>query len=742
MTVEKINAVQTELPQVQTDFKEESVQTAPVSKGSSKDVVTTLSVLAALGAAGIAIYKHKNSKKAVEDAVKKAEEEAKKKLEEAEQKAKQEAQKKIEEAEQKAKAAVEEVDKKIKEAVDKAKKEFETEKGADTSKPKKPKKKSTKSETGSDKKTSVKKYFTEKFGKVKSFFSHKKTEKTPETKPEHKKTRVRIWSRPEEEPAAEVKGEKIGFTKRVTDFFAGLKDKFKFTPKATKPEGAEEAKEKVSKIKVLKNQAYAAANNAKIYVAEKWNKFLGLFRRKKHAEPNVEIKTDVDKYFDDGAKEGLEYLEKQEKELKNIKRDSDLVNSFWLVGKHQQKTKEYQKLFDEHFEKQGEEIKQGIKAKLSGKTDYAAQSNSFIKEPMTQAEHDELQAFYDTFANYGTELTKAYKGIKFPDVTTVSEENLVAEYNALSKIVKGLPVEDATSQRFMEVKGELFNHRGYRFQDGRLSKVVKTVPKAVEKPVENEQHELQEQGKKLKQSLEEQLDGRGKLVPETPRKHNARYHNKLQKEYDKALGVKEVLPLEYRGLNEVERLYIERDALSAQNYGEDRAEARILEIVKRLEDLGVKENPIKKETPEIVTRTAIVREKAERDYWQSLVENRIKELEAMLKDMEAKGIKPLELDEKEAGLQYAYAKNIKAAQYQYKKNDMEWFQRFSESANKILEKLKEMGKEPLNFESPEMEQQYELMELKDRISKYGEYAAEMDAKAQELTKKLEEMIKN
>ena len=114
----------------------------------------------------------------------------------------------------------------------------------------------------------------------------------------------------------------------------------------------------------------------------------------------------------------------------------------------------------------------------------------------------------------------------------------------------------------------------------------------------------------------------------------------------------------------------------------------------------------------------------------------------MLKDMEAKGIKPLELDEKEAGLQYEYAKNIKAAQYQYKKNDMEWFQRFSESANKILEKLKEMGKEPLKFESPEMEQQYELMELKDRISKYSKYAAEMDAKAQELTKKLEEMIKN
>ena len=68
------------------------VQQTPKSSGS---MITTLSVLAAIGLAGVAIYEHKNAKKAVEEANNKAEK------------------------------AAQDVENKIKEAVDKFKNEYE-----------------------------------------------------------------------------------------------------------------------------------------------------------------------------------------------------------------------------------------------------------------------------------------------------------------------------------------------------------------------------------------------------------------------------------------------------------------------------------------------------------------------------------------------------------------------------------------------------------------------------------------
>ena len=119
MSIEKINVSQPIIHNSPIAFKGGDEKTvAKQSSGNTKDIITALSVLAAVGAAGVAIFKHKSAK----DAIKKAEDEAKKKIEEAEEKAKkavEEAEKKIKEAEEKAKKVEEENKKTIDEAEEK-----------------------------------------------------------------------------------------------------------------------------------------------------------------------------------------------------------------------------------------------------------------------------------------------------------------------------------------------------------------------------------------------------------------------------------------------------------------------------------------------------------------------------------------------------------------------------------------------------------------------------------------------
>ena len=104
MTIEKVNSI------TPIDYKANVGEKTEVQKVKSKnkskaDVITYLSMLAAVGAAGVAIVQHKNSKEAL------------KKLE-------KETQNKISEAEEKAKKAAEDVEKKIQNAVEKTKEDL------------------------------------------------------------------------------------------------------------------------------------------------------------------------------------------------------------------------------------------------------------------------------------------------------------------------------------------------------------------------------------------------------------------------------------------------------------------------------------------------------------------------------------------------------------------------------------------------------------------------------------------
>ena len=382
MTVEKINSVQpysaAQFPEVQ----QTETPTARKSSGSSKDVVTVLSVLAALGAAGVAIYKHNNAKKMIEEA-------------------KAAAKKEIEEAENKAKQAAEETENKVKEAVEKVKNEYEKneKKVDDIQQTAKNQTKKTKKEKHAPKVleggilddrlnevykpllkrikrernglivlpsfTNIPEYFT----KVKNSLKNK-IDKIKAVK----KTAGKVT------PKAAEDTEKTSFKDKAKTFYDNLKARFRREPKTADVSVKPETDGKTSRLRVYGEKISETSKQIKDYISKKWNEFSGLFRRKK-AEPPVVEETEVPK------------------------------------------------------------------------ADYGK--------------------FIDDLAKPEPAPSDIFKGIKMPDVKDISEKDLVTEYNVLEKYTKGLPVMSEESQRFLQVKGELLNHRGYKVMpDGKIAKNI------------------------------------------------------------------------------------------------------------------------------------------------------------------------------------------------------------------------------------------------------------------------------
>ena len=407
MAVEKINSVQqVQIAPAQEKQAEEQVHVVQKSSGSSKDVVTALSILAALGAAGIAIYKHNNAKKMVEEA-------------------KAAAKKEIEEAENKAKQAAEETENKIKEAVEKVRNEYEKidKKTDQTSKSGKNKKKKAKVNKGGEVEKIAPKVLEggvrdDSLNKVFKPLQERIEEKTnglivvPSftklskyfTKIKNKFNYIKTTKGSAETPKSAETTEKTSIKDRVKTFYESLKAKFKREPKAADTSVKPEAEEKTSRLKVYGEKISETSKQAKDYIVKKWNEFLGLFKRKK-SESKVVI--------EEGAKPKIE--------------------------------------------------------EAAPKIDYGK--------------------FIDDLAKPEPAPSDIFKGIIMPDVTKAAEKDLITEYNALSKVVKDLPVEDMTAQRFLQIKGELLNHRGYKVMpDGKIAKSVpevKTKPELIEqKPLD------------------------------------------------------------------------------------------------------------------------------------------------------------------------------------------------------------------------------------------------------------------
>ncbi len=407
MAVEKINSVQqVQIAPAQEKQAEEQVHVVQKSSGSSKDVVTALSILAALGAAGIAIYKHNNAKKMVEEA-------------------KAAAKKEIEEAENKAKQAAEETENKIKEAVEKVRNEYEKidKKTDQTSKSGKNKKKKAKVNKGGEVEKTAPKVLEggvrdDSLNKVFKPLQERIEEKNnglivvPSftklskyfTKIKNKFNYIKTTKGSAETPKSAETTEKTSIKDRVKTFYESLKAKFKREPKAADTSVKPETEEKTSRLKVYGEKISETSKQAKDYIVKKWNEFLGLFKRKK-SESKVVI--------EEGAKPKIE--------------------------------------------------------EAAPKIDYGK--------------------FIDDLAKPEPAPSDIFKGIIMPDVTKAAEKDLITEYNALSKVVKDLPVEDMTAQRFLQIKGELLNHRGYKvLPDGKIAKSVpevKTKPELIEqKPLD------------------------------------------------------------------------------------------------------------------------------------------------------------------------------------------------------------------------------------------------------------------
>ena len=104
MTIESIQNIQPSANIQYSELNSTEIKSIPIAADKSKDIMAALFGLAAIGAGGVAVYKHKSAKKAIE-------------------KAEKEAQQKIKEAEEKAKKAAEDAEKKINEILNSQKNE-------------------------------------------------------------------------------------------------------------------------------------------------------------------------------------------------------------------------------------------------------------------------------------------------------------------------------------------------------------------------------------------------------------------------------------------------------------------------------------------------------------------------------------------------------------------------------------------------------------------------------------------
>ena len=475
MAIEKINSVQPSINNVvENEVKQEELQSTPQSKGSSNDVIAVLASLAAIGAAGVAIYKHKSAKQAIE-------------------KAEQEAKKKIEAAEEKAKKAADEVEKKIQEAVDKAKKEFEEANGKtkkpDTDVPKTP---SDSPKPSSDKTpkpvtsaptspTSVSAPASgEKkpslFGRFMGIFKSKpKSAKpkapksTPETTtifrpvtPRKPKAVPSSITTAAPTPAGVTAEDKPSITDRVKKFFSRKDKKPKRHSDDTEPKVPET--QTTAPTSAATSTAAPAAVEAPIPVSGPKPVLTG----SPAPEPIVEPLA--------APKPIAEPLEAEEEEILDIAFEekpsvwAKLKNIFTKGGNRVPKNLEGGVL-DTQMSAVDENYLQRLQEGQNGIIFVPNKPPKFIQKLMDlfKKKEESLEPFI-----VEAPIIKPAEEflVKLPDFTKFSEEALVGEYNSLNKVVQGLPVLDPTAQRFLAIKGELFNHRGYKIQNGELVKVV------------------------------------------------------------------------------------------------------------------------------------------------------------------------------------------------------------------------------------------------------------------------------
>ena len=525
--------------------------------------------------------------------------------------------------------------------------------------------------------------------------------------------------------------------------------------------------------------------------------------------------------LDDYTKEGLEIINKQEADAKKALEESNARNAKWIEEQQAKREAEYEQMYlnaeKEKIDGLTKQLDEQEAAAKKALEESNARNAQWVEEQRA-IKQDEYEAMYlnaereRDIANGARVLERGnldiYLDEVYPGYTRQLEEgkNDIIFVPRATKLSDGVQkVTDFVSEKWGKFRGLFGKKKPVETQPE--PKPFKPSAEGVAAWAEHLKNKRIEEGKQVKEQVAKQLRDNTDTVPvqefidsKVPRKHNKRYHDKLQKEYDKmAEGIKEHKPIrqpiaekqepaveikeelkvetpkpevaetpkadvpkaetpkvehkaaekpvvktarvindEMSGLSDVEKLLVERDGLLANQYGQH--SKRIKEINEQLATMG-KANAKLGLSDANSERVNIARLRAEQQNWVQQLEKSQEQKTKLIQELEAKGLKPIEATDAEIELQVEYVSKIQSSAHERSKGDIEWAEKYATQAQKYSDGLAKMGKKPIDRTTQDMQIQFQLFQAKDSINKYTRWIKDCDKSIQDSIAKLKEILK-
>ena len=562
MAIEGINSTQqiTNTPQKEIEKKEEIKEQK--SYGSTKDIVATLGVLASIGIAAVAIVKSRNAQHELQEALRKAEIEKKKLADEAKK------------AAEDAKKAAEDINKKVDEAVNKAKEELKT---------KIPK-------SGGDGKSGTKVVVIKHEPKPEPIIEPKpepivepkpepiiepKPEPIVEPKPEPIiEPKLESIIEPKPEPIIEPKLEPIVEPK--SEPIVEPKPESIIEPKPEtiaepKPEPIAEPKPEQEVIDIKPQKSAEELKRQEQIEQAQLDLYQGtdLAQVAKNILNEKPVPQPIDVLGNINLSKPLNRMTEKEllfeyKALKDVVKNlsatdpaaqrflqikGELVNkrAFAItkdgnVVKRQNALDEYTKQGLEIIDKQEAEAKKAI-------TESDARNTKWVEEQSAKREAEYEQMYLQAerehaFANGAKELEGGNLDVMLDEVYPGYTSQLEESRNDLTGIVipRATKLSDYVSKQWDKIRGMFGKKKPVEPEP----KPFEPSPEGVTAWVEKLKAQKAEEAKQAKEQARQELQDNSNTIPlqefidsSIPRKHNKRYHEKLQRQYEKELGIKE-----------------------------------------------------------------------------------------------------------------------------------------------------------------------------------------------------------
>ncbi len=440
MTIESIQNIQ---PSANIQYSEPNsteVKSIPIAADKSKDIMAALFGLAAIGAGGVAVYKHKSAKKAIE-------------------KAEKEAQQKIKEAEEKAKKAAEDAEKKINEILNSQKNE-------------KPENLPPVVDETSDK---IAETADTEFINNDEYFNDTRLPRVLEggiLDTDLKEVASFLYNKEPDYPVNNFKTAK-SYLKSIKNFFSGIfKRKAQRNPQPELNKKLEQLeqeqktfidylnkifteKAKTSHVKVDLPDKETFERELKAAIEENKDKEItiidvlnGLFEKYLSKKINP-VKEDIKA----GASEPDEVIDELTEIfppfIKHLEEGSNGI--IFIPSKCKSLVKRIKSLFTRPLKptKEAQDIYNKFNKKLDGKFDFEFS----MPKPITKLEHDKNQALYELMHVPEPQPSDIFRGIGnlIPKAESMSEKDLLTEYNALLSFIKTADTNEPATRRFSEL---------------------------------------------------------------------------------------------------------------------------------------------------------------------------------------------------------------------------------------------------------------------------------------------------